>query len=109
MMDDSALRKPLAKYKAAADDLAAAITAGSLLAATQVAAADSGRDALQALHAEIRREAVVRKVLDSAGRVVSAGVLASLPGPWSEDSFNAAVWTVGKLLLGAWQARGGDQ
>jgi hypothetical protein len=106
-LDDAELRKPRARYAAAADDLAAAITAGSLLAAAHVAALDSGSDALQVVRAEVRQEAITRRVLDSAGRVVSAAVLASLPGPWIPGAFDLAVYSVSKLLLTAWQARGG--
>ena len=104
-LDDAVLRKPRAKYEAAADDMAAAVTSGAILAATHVAATDSGRDALQVVRAEVCEQAVIRRVLDGAGRVVSAGVLASLPGPWSPEAFDAAVWVASRLLLTSWAAR----
>ncbi len=103
--DDSALRKPRAKFDAAAADMAAAVTAGALLAAAQVAARSSSSDALQAIRAEVRHEAIGRRVLDSAGQVADS-VLITLPGPWWEpQAFDACVWTTGRLLLSAWDAR----
>jgi hypothetical protein len=87
----------------------AAVTEAALRAATHAVVTETGATSEQAVRADIRKQGIVRRLLDSSGRLVLSVARSAIADPFAPGAFDAAAYSVGKLLAQAWLARGGDR
>jgi hypothetical protein len=95
------------QFDEAAETMQKAIAEASLRAATHVVIVETAAASEQAVRAEVKAQGVVRQVVDVSGRVAGSVLRSSLQDPFAVEAFEAAVVSVSRLLLTAWQARGG--
>lgn len=101
------LAKHERRYQEAATTMAAAVAEAGLCAASAVIAQETGATAVQRVRAEVRREGIVRRVLDGSGSLAASVLQSSLRDPFVPDAFSLAALGVAKLLATAWRAGGG--
>jgi hypothetical protein len=97
------------QYDEAADTMQTAVTEAGLRAAVHVVMLESGAASEQAVRAEVKAQGVLRRLVDSSGRLVLSVARSTLADPFAPGSFDAAAYAVGKLLANAWQLRGGGE
>lgn len=101
------IEKHRRQFDDAAAAMQAAVTEAALRAAVHVVAVETGAASEQRTRAEVKAQGIVRRVLDSSGRLVLGVARSVLADPFAPGAFDAAAYAVGKLLAQAWIARGG--
>lgn len=111
MHSDREIEKQRGRYVDAAGAMQKAVTEAALRAATVCAMDETGSTAEQSTRSDVRSQAVLRRVLDSSGRLLASVARTAMADPFAPEAFDAAVFTVGKLIATAWRARaaGGDR
>ncbi len=103
------LDKQRKHYEEAAQAMVGAVTEGGLRAAVHVIATEASAGSEMAVRAEVKAQGVLRRLLDGSGRLVISVARSAIADPFAPGAFDAAVFTVGKLLTDAWRLRaGGD-
>ncbi|MEY2169561.1 MULTISPECIES: hypothetical protein [unclassified Rhodanobacter] len=104
------LDKQRKRYEEAAQAMVGAVTEGGLRAAVHVIVTEASACSEMAVRAEVKAQGVLRRLLDSSGRLVTSIARSAIADPFAgPGTFDAAVFTVGKLLTDAWRLRaGGD-
>lgn len=94
------------RYVEAADAMQAAVTEAGLHAAVHVIATETGATSEQAVRADVKAQGKMRRLLDDSGRLVLNVARSTLADPFAPGAFDAAAYSMGKLLAEAWQLRG---
>ncbi|EIM04122.1 hypothetical protein LRK24_10255 [Rhodanobacter denitrificans] len=95
------------QFDEAATSMQAAVTEAGLRAAVHVVATETGAKSEQAVRADVRAQGMARRILDASGHLVASVVRSTLADPFAPGAFDAAAYSIGKLLATAWRARGG--
>jgi hypothetical protein len=102
--------KPLEKYRRKFDEAAAtmagAVAEAGLRAAVHVIQQETNAPGEMAVRSAVRRESMVRRVLEQSGELARGVLRGALPDPYAPEAFDAAVFHVAKLMATAWQTGG---
>jgi hypothetical protein len=102
------LDKHRKRYEDAAQAMVGAVTEGGLRAAVHVIVTETGATSEQAVRAQVKAQGTLRRLLDGSGRLVLNVTRSTLVDPWIPGAFDAAIYSVGRLLADAWQMRAGE-
>ncbi|TBR39264.1 MULTISPECIES: hypothetical protein [Dyella] len=101
---DSQIEKQRRRFQDATADQSSALLEASLRAATHVIQTEAGIVSEQSVRAQIKQEATTRRILDHSGHLMSSILRSALPDPWLPEAFDAAVYSISKLLCTSWLA-----